>query len=47
MIASRAVRFVTLAVGALFAGAATAATPALVVDADSGKVLYVERATDP
>lgn len=47
MIASRAVRFVTLAVGVVFAGAATAATPALVVDVDTGKVLYAERATDP
>jgi D-alanyl-D-alanine carboxypeptidase len=47
MLASRAVRFVTFAFSALLAGAAAAATPALVVDADSGKVLYAERATDP
>ena len=47
MLASRAVRFVTFAFSALLAGAAAAATPALVVEADSGKVLYAERATDP
>ena len=47
MLASRAVRFVTFAFSALFAGAAAAASPALVVDVDSGKVLYAERATDP
>src|SRR3954451_7089068 len=47
MLASRAVRFATLAFGLLLAGTAAAATPALVVDVDSGKVLYAERATDP
>lgn len=47
MLASRAVRFVTFAFSAILAGAAAAATPALVVDVDSGKVLYAERATDP
>src|SRR3954447_24814535 len=47
MLASRAVRFVTFAFSALFAGAAAAASPALVVDVDSGKVLYAQRATDP
>jgi D-alanyl-D-alanine carboxypeptidase len=30
-----------------FGGAALAATPSLVVDVDSGKVLHAERATDP
>src|SRR5215212_5489115 len=34
-------------VGTIAAGGASAATPALVVDVDSGKVLYAERATDP
>src|SRR5690349_7971938 len=47
MLARRAVRFATLAFGLLFAGTAAAATPALVVDVDTGKVLYAERATDP
>jgi D-alanyl-D-alanine carboxypeptidase len=47
MQASRAFRFVAVLVGAVAAGAASAATPALVIDADSGKVLYAERATDP
>src|SRR5215212_7084369 len=47
MLASRAVRFVILALGTLWAGGAWAAAPALVVDVDSGKVLYAERATDP
>jgi D-alanyl-D-alanine carboxypeptidase len=47
MQASRAFRFVALLVAATAAGAASAATPALVIDAESGKVLYAERATDP
>lgn len=47
MSASRALRFVTVTVGSILAGAAVAGTPALVVDVDSGKVLYAERATDP
>ena len=47
MQASRAVRFVAFLVGVAAAGAAAAATPALVIDAESGKVLYAERATDP
>jgi D-alanyl-D-alanine carboxypeptidase len=44
---SRAVRFVAFCFGAFAAGAAFAATPALVIEVDSGKVLYAERATDP
>jgi D-alanyl-D-alanine carboxypeptidase len=47
MQASRAIRFVVFLIGTLAAGAGSAATPALVVDVDSGKVLYAERATDP
>jgi D-alanyl-D-alanine carboxypeptidase len=47
MVASRALRSIALILAALAAGGAAAATPALVVDADSGKVLYAERATDP
>jgi D-alanyl-D-alanine carboxypeptidase len=47
MQASRAFRFVVFLVGVAAAGAASAATPALVIDAESGKVLYAERATDP
>jgi D-alanyl-D-alanine carboxypeptidase len=47
MQASRAVRLLTFVFGVLGAGVAAAATPALVVDVDSGKVLYAERATDP
>src|SRR3954452_11311763 len=46
MLASRAVPFVALA-SALLSGAAAAATPALVVDVDTGKVLYADHATDP
>jgi D-alanyl-D-alanine carboxypeptidase len=45
MIASRALSFVACAL--VLTGAAAASTPALVVDADSGRVLYAERATDP
>jgi D-alanyl-D-alanine carboxypeptidase len=47
MVASRALRFIALIAGTIAAGGALAATPALVVDVDSGKVLYAERATDP
>ena len=47
MISSRALRCVSFLAGLLGAGAALAATPGLVVDIDSGKVLYAERATDP
>ena len=47
MQASRAIRLIAFLLGALAAGAASASTPALVIDADSGKVLYAERATDP
>src|SRR5919205_3794664 len=47
MLARRAVRFAVFALSALWAGAVSAAAPALVVDVDSGKVLYAERATDP
>ena len=46
--ASRAWPIAAAAAGLLGAiGAATAATPALVVDAQSGRVLFAERATDP
>src|SRR3712207_8462080 len=47
MQASRAFRFVAVLVAAAAAGATSAATPALVIDVESGKVLYAERATDP
>jgi D-alanyl-D-alanine carboxypeptidase len=47
MHASRALRSIAFIVGTIAAGGASAATPALVVDVDSGKVLYAERATDP
>src|SRR3954467_15686325 len=47
MLARRAVRFAAFALSALWAGAVSAAAPALVVDVESGKVLYAERATDP
>ena len=47
MQASRAIRFISFVAGALAACAASAATPALVMDVESGKVLYAERATDP
>jgi len=47
MIASRALRCVSFLAGLLGAGTALAAAPGLVVDVDSGKVLYAERATDP
>jgi D-alanyl-D-alanine carboxypeptidase len=47
MQASRAVRFFTFLSWVFAAGVASAATPALVIDVESGKVLYAERATDP
>ena len=47
MVASRALRPIALVLAAFAAGGAAAASPALVVDADSGKVLHAERATDP
>src|SRR5215213_4464529 len=47
MIASRALRCVSFLIGLLGAGTAFAASPGIVVDVDSGKVLYAERATDP
>ena len=47
MFASRAVRIVAFVAGTAVAGQALGATPAIVVDADSGKVLHAERATDP
>jgi D-alanyl-D-alanine carboxypeptidase len=47
MSAIRAVRLAVCFISALGSGSALAAGPALVVDADSGKVLHAERATDP
>ncbi len=47
MVASRALRLIALLLAVGIASASHAATPALVVDVDSGKVLYAERATDP
>jgi D-alanyl-D-alanine carboxypeptidase len=47
MHASLALRSIALVVGTIVAGGALAASPTLVVDVDSGKVLYAERATDP
>jgi D-alanyl-D-alanine carboxypeptidase len=47
MMVRRALRLIAFALAGLAACGASAATPALVVDADSGKVLYAERATDP
>ena len=47
MQASRVVSFVAFCVAVAFAGKAVASAPALVMDVDSGKVLYAERATDP
>jgi D-alanyl-D-alanine carboxypeptidase len=46
MLATRATRVILLGFGALLSAAAHAG-PALVVDVDSGKVLYAEHATDP
>lgn len=45
--ASRALRPLIIALAALMAGSAVAATPSLVVDVDTGRVLHAERATDP
>ena len=47
MAASRALRLAVLAIATLMGGAALASTPALVVDAETGRVLHAERATDP
>src|SRR3954462_14549818 len=47
MHASRALRSIAFVVGTIAPGGVSAATPALVVDVDSGKVLHAERATDP
>ncbi len=47
MFASRAVRLVAFLAGTAAAGGAFAAAPALVIDANTGKVLHAERATDP
>lgn len=47
MSAIRAVRLAACVFVALASGSALAAGPALVVDAESGKVLHAERATDP
>ena len=47
MQASRLIGFVSFVVAAAAASASPAATPALVMDVESGKVLYAERATDP
>jgi D-alanyl-D-alanine carboxypeptidase len=47
VVAERAFRFVASLLATLVAGSALAASPALVVDVESGKVLYAERATDP
>ena len=43
----RAATFVAATLGVLLAGSVQAATPGLVVDLSSGKVLFAERATDP
>jgi D-alanyl-D-alanine carboxypeptidase len=47
MDASRACRASVFALGILLTSEALGQTPALVVDADTGKVLHAERATDP
>lgn len=47
MPANRFGRRIALIIGLSLSGPALAATPALVVDVDSGKVIYAERATDP
>jgi D-alanyl-D-alanine carboxypeptidase len=44
---SRALRMIALALTALMSGPALAGSPALVVEAESGRVLHAERATDP
>src|SRR5918993_5812025 len=46
MAASRALRLAVFAIVSLFGGAAFA-SPALVVEVESGRVLHAERATDP
>jgi D-alanyl-D-alanine carboxypeptidase len=47
MAASRALRLAVFALSSMLAGVALANGPAVVVEADSGKVLHAERATDP
>lgn len=47
MSAIRAVRLAAFCFAAVASGSALAAGPALVVDAETGKVLHAERATDP
>lgn len=47
MNASRTLRATAFALAALMSGSALAGTPALVVEAESGRVLHAERATDP
>lgn len=44
---SRAVAIAVASIGFLVAAGAQAATPSLVVDVESGRVLHAERATDP
>ncbi|MBZ6075851.1 D-alanyl-D-alanine carboxypeptidase family protein [Microvirga puerhi] len=44
---SRALRMTAFAFAALMSGSALAGNPALVVDAETGRVLHAERATDP
>jgi D-alanyl-D-alanine carboxypeptidase len=44
---SRALRLTAFAIAALVSGSALAASPALVVEVESGRVLHAERATDP
>lgn len=47
MVASRACRVGAFALALTVAGGASAASPALVVDVDTGKVIYAEQATQP
>ncbi|MGO4571897.1 D-alanyl-D-alanine carboxypeptidase family protein [Microvirga sp. 2TAF3] len=47
MSVSRALRMTAFAFAALMSGSALAGSPALVVEAESGRVLHAERATDP
>lgn len=47
MVASRACRVGAFVLGLTVAGETVAASPALVVDVDSGKVIYAEQATQP
>ncbi|WP_245416206.1 D-alanyl-D-alanine carboxypeptidase family protein [Microvirga sp. 17 mud 1-3] len=44
---SRALRMTAFSLAALMGGSALAASPALVVEAETGRVLHAERATDP